>query len=182
MAVDAPPTAAGVAEQLDGSGAAQDRDRVQRPEAPPSEGPLELGAEHQQREHVERQVQGAHVHERRRDHPPGVAELDQHRHLGQGVPDRRGVVVERIVADSPADTAVTTNSSTFTAIRPIVTGPQRRAAERSPPVRLGARTLERPSRTHSGHWKPTAAGVMHSGQIGRPQRAQLMPVERSAWR
>ncbi|GAA2237470.1 hypothetical protein GCM10010232_25320 [Streptomyces amakusaensis] len=30
--------------------------------------------------------------------------------------------------------------------------------------------------THSGHWKPTEALIMHWGQIGRSQRVQLMPV------
>jgi hypothetical protein len=38
----------------------------------------------------------------------------------------------------------------------------------------GTRTVRRPSATHSGHWKPTEAGVMHSGQIGRLQRWQRM--------
>ena len=46
----------------------------------------------------------------------------------------------------------------------------------------GARTEACPSRTHSGHWNPTEAGIMHSGQIGRPQRAQGMPVGRSGCR
>ncbi|GAA3662431.1 hypothetical protein GCM10022420_046130 [Streptomyces iranensis] len=32
--------------------------------------------------------------------------------------------------------------------------------------------------THSGHWNPTDALIMHSGQIGRSQRVQLMPVSR----
>jgi hypothetical protein len=39
-----------------------------------------------------------------------------------------------------------------------------------------------PARTHSGHWNPTEAGTMHSGQIGRPQRVQEMPVARSGCR
>ncbi|WP_232421791.1 hypothetical protein [Nocardioides sp. Iso805N] len=38
----------------------------------------------------------------------------------------------------------------------------------------GVRTVDRPSARHSGHWKPTEAGVMHSGQIGRSQRWQRM--------
>ncbi len=87
-----------------------------------------------------------------------------------------------LLPTSPADTAVTTNSATLTAISPSVTGPQRRLATRSPVVRRGARTLARPSRTHSGHWKPTEAGVMHSGQMGRPQRVQEIPVGRSGCR
>ena len=40
----------------------------------------------------------------------------------------------------------------------------------------------RPSATHSGHWKPTDAVVMQSGQIGRSQRAQRTYVSRSVWR
>ncbi|PNG98675.1 hypothetical protein SMF913_14700 [Streptomyces malaysiensis] len=32
--------------------------------------------------------------------------------------------------------------------------------------------------THSGHWNPTEALIMHSGQIGRSQRVQVMPVSR----
>jgi hypothetical protein len=39
-----------------------------------------------------------------------------------------------------------------------------------------------PARTSSGHWKPTEAGVMHSGQIGRPQRVHEMRVGRSGCR
>jgi hypothetical protein len=30
--------------------------------------------------------------------------------------------------------------------------------------------------THSGHWWPTDAGIMHSGQIGRPHRVQWTRV------
>src|SRR3712207_8520718 len=36
----------------------------------------------------------------------------------------------------------------------------------------GRRTPALPARTSSGHWKPTDAGVMHSGQMGRPQRVR----------
>ncbi len=32
----------------------------------------------------------------------------------------------------------------------------------------------RPSATHSGHWKPTAALIMQSGQIGRSHRVHRM--------
>jgi hypothetical protein len=49
------------------------------------------------------------------------------------------------------------------------------------PVR-GARTLARPDATHLGHWNPTDAGFMHSPQIGRLHRWQVMPVDRSGWR
>ena len=81
-----------------------------------------------------------------------------------------------------ADTAVTTNIATLTAIRLRVTTPHRRPAACRPPPRLAARTEAWPSRTHSGHWNPTEAGIMHSGQIGRSHRAQAMPVGRSGWR
>lgn len=50
----------------------------------------------------------------------------------------------------------------------------------------GAFTAEEPvpepPRTQSGHWKPTEALTMHSGQMGRSQRTQLIPVSRSGWR
>ena len=81
-----------------------------------------------------------------------------------------------------AETAETTNIATFAAIRVRVTAPHRRPAACRPLPRRGARTEARPSRTHSGHWNPTEAGVMHSGQIGRPQRAQETPVGRSGCR
>jgi len=32
----------------------------------------------------------------------------------------------------------------------------------------------RPSATHSGHWKPTDALIMQSGQIGRSHRVHRM--------
>ena len=38
------------------------------------------------------------------------------------------------------------------------------------------RNSRRASSTHSGHWCPTGAGIMHSGQIGRPHRVQWTPV------
>jgi len=42
--------------------------------------------------------------------------------------------------------------------------------------------VRRPWFTHSGHWKPTEASVMQSGQIGREQRVQLTYVSRPGWR
>ena len=81
-----------------------------------------------------------------------------------------------------AETAETTNIATLAAIRVRVTAPHRRPAACRPLPRRGARTEACPSRTHSGHWNPTEAGIMHSGQIGRPQRAQAMPVGRSGCR
>jgi hypothetical protein len=38
------------------------------------------------------------------------------------------------------------------------------------------------SAAHSGQRIPTEVGVMHSGQIGRPQREQETPVSRSGCR
>ena len=35
---------------------------------------------------------------------------------------------------------------------------------------------------HSGQRMPTGVGVMHSGQIGRPQEEQETPVSRLGWR
>jgi hypothetical protein len=81
-----------------------------------------------------------------------------------------------------AETAVTRNIATLIAIRVRVTAPHRRPAACSPLPRRGPRTEACPARTHSGHWKPTDAGTMHSGQIGRPQRVQEMPVGRSGCR
>jgi hypothetical protein len=56
-------------------------------------------------------------------------------------------------------------------------------ADRLPPYAVPAdRTAFEPSRTQDGHWKPTAAWFMQSGQIGRSQRWQRMCVSRSVWR
>ncbi|MGY1803210.1 hypothetical protein ACI78T_08005 [Blastococcus sp. SYSU D00922] len=63
-----------------------------------------------------------------------------------------------------------------------VTAPHRRPAARNPLPRRTGRMEALPSRTHSGHWKPTEAGIMHSGQMGRPHRVQEMPVGRSGCR
>jgi hypothetical protein len=55
--------------------------------------------------------------------------------------------------------------------------------DRSPPY--AARPLRvalRPSVTHEGHWKPTAASTMQSGQIGRSQCWQRMYVSRPGCR
>lgn len=46
----------------------------------------------------------------------------------------------------------------------------------------GGCPVPEPSRTQFGHWKPTEALTMHSGQIGRSQRVQRMPVSRSGCR
>ena len=59
--------------------------------------------------------------------------------------------------------------------------------DRSPGSR-SARARPGPARTwvrwlaHSGQRMPTGVGVMHSGQIGRPQEEQETRVSRSGWR
>src|SRR5690606_12622764 len=53
----------------------------------------------------------------------------------------------------------------------------------APPYGVRARrTLRAPSRTQAGHWNPTAAGIMQSGQIVRSHRWQRMPAGRSGWK
>jgi hypothetical protein len=39
-----------------------------------------------------------------------------------------------------------------------------------------------PPFTQAGHWNPTGAAIMSSGQIGRSQRVQRTPLGRSGWR
>ncbi|KRC65383.1 hypothetical protein ASE12_11835 [Aeromicrobium sp. Root236] len=41
---------------------------------------------------------------------------------------------------------------------------------RPPAIVRGARTDLAPSAMHDGHWNPTDASFMHSGQISRSQR------------
>jgi hypothetical protein len=45
---------------------------------------------------------------------------------------------------------------------------------RPPKAVRGARWVLLPSLTHSGHWNPTEASRMQSGQIGRLHRWQRM--------
>ena len=79
------------------------------------------------------------------------------------------------------------NTARLRPIRILVT---RRGSARDRAAREGAGLAARrsrsgagrPSRTQSGHWKPTEALTMHSGQIGRSQRVQRMPVSRSGCR
>ena len=55
--------------------------------------------------------------------------------------------------------------------------------DRFPPYAVRPERVARvPSRTHSGHWNPTAAVRMQSGQIGRSQRWQRMCDSRSGCR
>ena len=54
---------------------------------------------------------------------------------------------------------------------------------RSPPYAVRPdRVVFAPSFTHSGHWNPTAAGRMQSGQMTRSQRWQRMCASRSGCR
>ena len=62
--------------------------------------------------------------------------------------------------------AVTAKAATLSAPSTSVTRPAR-ATTRPPYGEVGRRTDLLPSATHSGHWKPTEACRMQSGQIGR---------------
>ena len=69
------------------------------------------------------------------------------------------------------------------AINPEVTAPGRADSRAPVSVRgVALRIPLLPSRTSSGHWNPTEAGIMHSGQMGRSQRVQRMRVDRSGCR
>ena len=70
------------------------------------------------------------------------------------------------------------------AFRPISTKVVRRgSATRWPPYGVRACRVERdPSFTQFGHWNPTAAERMQSGQIGRSHRWHRIQVSRSVWR
>ncbi len=78
------------------------------------------------------------------------------------------------------------NTATLIPSRILVT--RRVSAASEPPaivrgaVACAVRPVPLPPRTQSGHWNPTDALTMHSGQTGRSQRVQLMPVARSGWR
>ncbi len=55
--------------------------------------------------------------------------------------------------------------------------------ERRPPYAVRPlRVVLAPSAMQFGHWKPTAASRMQSGQIGRSQRWQRMYVSRPGCR
>ena len=59
----------------------------------------------------------------------------------------------------------------------------RGSSTRFPPYGVRAwRVVLAPSRTQSGHWNPTEADRMQSGQIGRSQRWQRIHVSRSGCR
>jgi hypothetical protein len=65
----------------------------------------------------------------------------------------------------------------LTAISVIVAGAFPAPEKAAPP-----RVTRVRARAHSGHRIPTGVGVMHSGQIGRPQFEQETPVSRRGWR
>jgi hypothetical protein len=48
----------------------------------------------------------------------------------------------------------------------------------APTLVRGARWVRLPSATSSGQWKPTDAGRMQSGQIGRSHRVQRISASR----
>ena len=75
-------------------------------------------------------------------------------------------------------------ASQTTALMPIRTNDVRRgSALRSPPyIARFWRELLLASLTQSGHWKPTAASRMQSGQIGLSQRWQRIQVSRPGCR
>jgi len=83
-----------------------------------------------------------------------------------------------------ADPPVAVMSSQTAAFSPMSTLEVRVGSpERLPPYAVRPDLVDRaPSCTQEGHWKPTAAWFMQSGQIGRPQRWQLMWVSRSGCR
>ncbi len=81
----------------------------------------------------------------------------------------------------PPASTVASHTPTLTAISvsDVVCG----LAERRPPY--GVRpclVCLRPCARHSGHWNPTAASFMQSGQIGRLHRWQRMWLSRSVCR
>ncbi len=78
------------------------------------------------------------------------------------------------------------NTATLIPSRTLVT--RRGSAVTVPPATVrgafarGSCPVPEPLPTHSGHWKPTEALTMQSGQIGRSQRTQRTPVSRSGCR
>lgn len=71
-------------------------------------------------------------------------------------------------------------ASTFSANSTYVTTG---VVEILPPAMVRARRTDRaPSRTHSGHWWPTGAVRMQSGQMYRSQRVQRTWHSTAGWR
>src|SRR4051812_21205093 len=85
------------------------------------------------------------------------------------------------IAPAPPVTNDRTATSTLMPIRVRVTTPAPPATEPPNAVRTG-RWLRLPSETHSGHWWPTDASFMQSGQIGRSHRVHLTYVSLDGWR
>ena len=84
------------------------------------------------------------------------------------------------LADPPV-TRIASQTATLMAMSTIDVSaglPERDAAVR----RLDAARRPAPSAMHEGHWKPTAASRMQSGQIGRSHRWQRIQVSRPACR
>ncbi|CAM5330763.1 hypothetical protein SHIRM173S_09653 [Streptomyces hirsutus] len=102
--------------------------------------------------------------ERRRGPDPDQHEMAQQRRPDMHRDEHRGI--------DPEESLVTSRGSAAMVPPAIVRGMEA----------VGAWPVPEPPRTHSGHWKPTEALIMHSGQIGRSQRVQRMPVSRSGWR
>jgi hypothetical protein len=76
---------------------------------------------------------------------------------------------------------MTSQTSAFIPIRTNVVS--RGSPTRVPPYGVRACRVDRaPSFTQLGHWNPTEAERMQSGQIGREQRWQRIQVSRSVWR
>ncbi len=75
-------------------------------------------------------------------------------------------------------------ASHTSAFRPISTKVVRRGSlTRCPPYGVRVCRVDfAPSLTHEGHWNPTAAERMQSGQIGREHRWHLIHVSRSVCR
>ena len=67
---------------------------------------------------------------------------------------------------------VARNATTLVASNTWVTTGRLRTAP--PNAAVGCRTVAAPSWTHAGHWNPTEAPTMQSGQIGRSHRVQAM--------
>ncbi len=81
----------------------------------------------------------------------------------------------------PPVARISTQTNAFSPISTKVV--VRGSSTRFPPYGVRPCRVDRaPSLTQSGHWKPTAAERMQSGQIGRPHRWQLIQVSRSVWR
>jgi hypothetical protein len=76
---------------------------------------------------------------------------------------------------------IETQTATLSAISPIEVSVG--LAECDPPYGSRPERVERePSLTQTGHWNPTEADIMQSGQIGRSHRWQRIHVSRSGCR